>query len=201
MATKAGSANSPAVRTWIERYREAQNAATNSIPTEAVARLIEKLRAALAEDRQVFVFGNGGSASNSSHFVTDLGKGSSDKIGRRFRVLTLNDNVSWMTAIGNDYAYEDVYLRQLQNYGRKGDVVLTMSVSGSSPNLVKAVQWAKDHGLYTAALVGGKRGKLAQIADEAIVIDSEHYGRVEDAQMTICHMLCYAFIENPRWAD
>lgn len=201
MAANAGNPNSEAIRAWIERYREAQNAATNSIPTEAVARLIEKLRAALADDRQVFVFGNGGSAANSSHFVTDLGKGSSDKIGRRFRVLSLNDNVSWMTAIGNDYAYEDVYLRQLQNYGKKGDVVLTMSVSGSSPNVVKAVQWAREHGLYTAALVGGRRGKVSQIADEVIVIDSEHYGRVEDAQMTICHMLCYAFIENPRWAD
>ena len=201
MATNAGSANSPAIRAWIERYREAQNAATSSIPTEAVARLIEKLRTALAEDRQVFVFGNGGSASNSSHFVTDLGKGSSDKVGRRFRVLSLNDNVSWMTAIGNDYAYDEVYLRQLQNYGKKGDVVLTMSVSGSSPNVVKAVQWAKEHGLFTAALVGGRRGKVAQIADEVIVIDSEHYGRVEDAQMTICHMLCYAFMENPKWAD
>ena len=201
MGTNAGSPNSPAIRAWLERYREAQNAATNSIPTEAVARLIEKLRAALAEDRQVFVFGNGGSAANSSHFVTDLGKGSSDKVGRRFRVLSLNDNVSWMTAIGNDYAYEDVYLRQLQNYAKKGDVVLAMSVSGSSPNIVKAVQWAREHGLHTAALVGGKRGRVAQFADEVIVIDSEHYGRVEDAQMTICHMLCYAFIENPRWAD
>lgn len=201
MATQLKSTNADAIRTWIERYREQQNAATNSIPVDAVLRLIDKLRAALAEDRQIFVFGNGGSASNASHFVTDLGKGSSDKIGRRFRVLCLNDNVSWMTALGNDYAYEDVFVRQLQNYGRKGDVVLTMSVSGSSPNVVKAVQWAREHGLYSAALVGAKRGKVAQIADEVIVIDSEHYGRVEDAQMTICHMLCYAFIENPRWAD
>lgn len=201
MATQSTSAKSEEIRGWIERYRNAQNAATDSIPTDAVLRLIDRLRAALAEDRQVFVFGNGGSASNSSHFVTDLGKGSSDKIGRRFRVLSLNDNVSWMTALGNDYAYEDVYLRQLQNYGRAGDVVLTMSVSGSSPNVVKAVQWAREHGLYTAALVGGKRGKVAQIADEVIAIDSEHYGRVEDAQMTICHMLCYAFMENPKWAE
>ena len=186
---------------WTNRYVQQQKAALDSIDVDAVGRLIERLRRAVDEERQIFVFGNGGSAANASHFATDLGKGSSDKIGRRFRVLSLNDNVSWMTAIGNDYAYEDVYLRQLQNYGKKGDVVLTMSVSGSSPNVVKAVQWAKEHGLYTAALVGGKRGKVAQIADEAIVIDSEHYGRVEDAQMTICHMLCYAFIENPRWAD
>jgi D-sedoheptulose 7-phosphate isomerase len=201
MAAQEKREDSNAIRDWIERYREQQNAATNSIPTDTVHRLIERFRAALAEDRQVFVFGNGGSASNSSHFATDLGKGASDKIGRRFRVLCLNDNVSWMTALGNDYAYEDVFVRQLQNYARPGDIVLTMSVSGSSPNVVKAVQWAREHGLHTVALVGRKRGKVAQFAHEVIAINSEHYGRVEDAQMTICHMLCYAFIENPKWGE
>ncbi len=191
------SADATKLNQWIERYRQEQQAATASIPTAQVARLIEKLRQILNENRQLFVFGNGGSASNSSHFATDLGKGSSDKIGLRFRILCLNDNVSWMTALGNDYAYEDVYVRQLMNYANPGDAVLTMSVSGSSPNVVKAMKWAKENGLFTAALVGGKRGKVAEIADETIVIQSEHYGRVEDAQMTISHMLCYAFMEMP----
>lgn len=191
------SADATKLNQWIERYRQEQQAATASIPIAQVARLIEKLRHILNENRQLFVFGNGGSASNSSHFATDLGKGSSDKIGRRFRILCLNDNVSWMTALGNDYAYEDVYVRQLMNYANPGDAVLTMSVSGSSPNVVKAMKWAKENGLFTAALVGGKRGKVADIADETIVIQSEHYGRVEDAQMTISHMLCYAFMEMP----
>ena len=195
----AAPATSDATRAWIDRYRESQRAATEAIPTDLVAKLLDRLRRALAEDRQVFVFGNGGSAANASHFATDLGKGSSDKLGRRFRVMSLNDNVSWMTALGNDYAYEDVYVRQLMNYARPDDLVLALSVSGNSPNVVKAVQWAKEHGLWTAALVGKKGGKLADAADLAIVIPSEHYGRVEDAHMTICHMLCYAFIENPHW--
>ncbi len=184
---------------WIEQYRTAQNAATTSIPIDAVARLIARLRTLLAEDRQLFVFGNGGSGSNASHFATDLGKGASDKLGKRFRVLCLNDNVSWMTAIANDRAYDEVFSRQLMNYARAGDMVLVLSVSGSSPNVVKAVEWAKSHSVFTAALIGGKRGRLAEICDEAIVIDSTHYGRVEDAQMSIAHMLCYAFIENPGW--
>ena len=105
-----------------------------------------------------------------------------------------------MTALGNDYSYEDIYLRQLENYARPGDLVLTMSVSGNSPNLVKAVQWAKTHGLHTVALVGGKRGKLAEIADQTLVVNDTHYGRAEDGQMGICHMLCYAFMENPELA-
>lgn len=186
------------IKGWIDQYRIAQQAATESIPTEAVARLIEKLRHALAEDRQVFVFGNGGSAANASHFATDLGKGSSDKIGKRFRVISLNDNVSWITALGNDYAYDQVYVRQLINYAKPGDIVLVMSVSGNSPNVVKAVEWAKANGVWSAALVGGKRGRLAELADLSIVVPTEHYGRAEDVQMTICHMLCYAFMENPQ---
>src|SRR5256885_8958933 len=106
------------MKQWISDYIAKQKAAHDSIPVDAVAEIIEKLRAALREDRQVFVFGNGGSAANSSHFATDLGKGASDKVGKRVRVLSLSDNVSWMTALGNDYSYEDIFVGQLQNYGR-----------------------------------------------------------------------------------
>jgi D-sedoheptulose 7-phosphate isomerase len=162
-----------------------------------VAELIGRLRLALQENRQIFVFGNGGSAANASHFATDLGKGASDKMGKRFRVLSLNDNVSWMTALANDYAYEDIFVGQLQNYGQPGDLALSLSVSGNSPNCVKALAWAKQHGLQTVALVGAKRGRMAEIAERVIVINDMHYGRVEDAQMTICHLICYAFMENP----
>jgi D-sedoheptulose 7-phosphate isomerase len=185
---------------WIVEYLKAQKAALDSIPVEAVARLIDVFTKALNEDRQIFVFGNGGSAMNSSHFATDLGKGASDKLGRRFRVISLNDNVAWMTALGNDYAYDQVYVRQLMNYGRPGDLVLALSVSGSSPNAVKAVEWASANGLHTIALVGAKRGAMAAAAKDAIVIDDAHYGRVEDAQMAICHLICYAYMENPKIA-
>jgi D-sedoheptulose 7-phosphate isomerase len=182
---------------WIADYLKAQQAARDSIPVAAVAELIEKLRLALKEDRQIFVFGNGGSAANASHFATDLGKLASDKVGKRFRVLSLNDNVGWLTALANDYAYEDIFVGQLQNYGRPGDLAVGLSVSGNSPNCVKALQWAKKNGLRTVALVGARRGRMAEIAEQAIVINDTHYGRVEDAQMGICHMACYAFVENP----
>ena len=102
-----------------------------------------------------------------------------------------------MTALGNDYAYEDIFVRQLMNYAKAGDLVYTMSVSGNSPNVVKAVEWAKKNGLWTIGLVGAKRGRVADLVDQLIVIDSPHFGRVEDAHMGICHMLCYAFMENP----
>lgn len=188
------------MKQWITDYIKAQKAAHDSILADGVAQLIEKLRAALNEDRQIFVFGNGGSAANASHFATDLGKGASDKTGRRFRVLSLNDNVSWLTALANDYSYEDVFVSQLKNYGKAGDIALGLSVSGNSPNCVKALDWAKQNGLKTVALVGAKRGRMAEIAEQVLVINDTHYGRVEDAQMGICHMLCYAFMENPEWA-
>ncbi len=185
------------MKDWIADYIQKQKAALDSIPGPAVEKLVQIFQKALREDRQIFVFGNGGSAANASHFITDLGKGASDKVGRRFRCLSLNDNVSWMTALGNDYCYEDVFVRQLSNFARRGDVVLVMSVSGNSPNVVRAVEWSAKNGLCTIALVGKKRGRLAEIAEHVIAIDSEHYGRVEDAHMGICHMLCYVFMENP----
>ena len=185
------------MKQWISDYVRAEKAALDSIPAEGVAQLVDKLRDALKNDRQIFVFGNGGSAANASHFATDLGKGSSDKVGKSFRILSLNDNVSWMTALGNDYSYDDVFVRQLRNYGKAGDLVITMSVSGNSPNLVKAFEWAKQNGLHTVALVGAKRGRLAEISEQVIVVNDTHYGRVEDAHMGICHIACYAFMEQP----
>ena len=185
------------MKKWLSEYVRRQKSAHDSIPLDKIAELIELLRKAVNEDRQIFVFGNGGSAANASHFVTDLGKGASAKIGKSFRVLSLNDNVSWITALANDYAYEDVFAGQLQNYGRSGDIAMALSVSGNSPNLVKAMDWAKKNGLVTIALVGGKKGRLAEMAEHVIAIDDLHYGRVEDAHMSICHMLCYAFIEHP----
>lgn len=182
---------------WLADYVRSQRATLDAIPLDAVAELVRLLRTVWEEDRQLFVFGNGGSAANASHFATDLGKSASDRLARPFRVISLTDNVSWLTAIANDYAYEDVFVRQLRNLARPGDVALALSVSGDSPNCVRAIEWAAEHGLETVALVGARRGRLAEVARRVIVIDDTHYGRVEDAQMSICHMLCYAFVENP----
>jgi len=186
------------MQSWLKEYVDAQRRALDSVPLEAVERLVKTARDAWREDRQIFVIGNGGNAASASHFATDLGKGSSDALGRRFRVSTLGDNVAWLTALGNDYCYEDVFVRPLQNYARPGDVLIASSVSGNSPNLVKAVEWARENDLRTIALVGAKRGRLAELAEQTIVIDDTHYGRVEDVQMTIYHMICYAFMEKER---
>lgn len=177
-------------------YIAAQARALESVPTGVMAELVDVLKRAWVQGRGVFAMGNGGSAANCSHFVTDLGKGASDVLGRRFRVMALNDNAAWMTALGNDYAFEEIFLGQLRNHAAPGDVLIACSVSGGSRNLVRAMEWAVENGLETVALVGSARGRLAEIARHVVVVDDGHYGRVEDVHMNILHMLCYHFMEN-----
>lgn len=182
---------------WIEDYMANYKKAVEGIPLDSVMSLINRFVQANTEKRQVFVFGNGGSAANASHFVNDMSKSASDVLSNRFKCLSLNEHMSLITAISNDYDYKDIFRRQLENFANKNDLILAMSVSGNSANLIEAVEWGNKNGLHTMALVGGKMGKLADIARECIVVDSPHYGHVEDIHMLICHMIIYAFIENP----
>jgi D-sedoheptulose 7-phosphate isomerase len=184
------------MKQFLKQYVESQKKTIDTIDIAKVEEIISIFKKLAQEERQLFVFGNGGSAASATHFVTDLGKGSSDKMKKRFRCFSLNDNTGWLTALGNDYSFEDIFTRQLINLAKPGDVMFTMSVSGNSPNLVKAVEWCKQNKVHVIALVGGKRGKLAELGDTVVVIEDLHYGRVEDAHMNICHMIAFAFIEN-----
>jgi D-sedoheptulose 7-phosphate isomerase len=190
------------MKAWLEKYLKDQIRITASLPVAEIQEWILLLKAAREKGGHLFTCGNGGSAANSSHFAVDLGKGASRQkkskdLSARFRVMSLTDNVPWMTALGNDYSYEEVFVEQLKNYAKKGDILIVVTVSGNSPNIVKSVEWAKKEGLVTLGLVGSKKGnKISKLAQRVISIPSEHYGRVEDAQMNILHLLCYAFIEG-----
>lgn len=197
------------MKNWIAEYLKDQGRVTSALPVGEIAAWVELLSVARKEGRGVFVCGNGGSAANASHFAVDLGKGASG-LGAgpakassgvdgppRFRVLSLNDNVPWMTALSNDVGYEDVFSEQLRNYAKAGDLFIGVSVSGNSPNIVKALDWANAAGLTTLALVGGKAdNRMARTAKRVIRVETAHYGRAEDAQMHVLHLLCYAFIEG-----
>lgn len=182
---------------WMTDYVTQQQAVLSTIDLDALQKILAVLRNAHRTGQQVFVFGNGGNAASASHFATDLGKGASDMLNTPFRVMSLNDNVPWLSAIGNDYSFADVFVRQLRNFARPGDVVISSSVSGNSENLVRALAWAQENQMTTIAVIGAKRGRMADYADHLLVIDDTHYGRVEDAQMTVYHMLSYAFMELP----
>jgi D-sedoheptulose 7-phosphate isomerase len=182
--------------TWINQYLDAEVKLIRSLPTDKITALIDIFEKAHSRDSQIFLFGNGGNAASASHLACDLGKGASDVLKKRFRVITLNDNAAWLTALGNDYAYEDVFVRQLENYARPGDVVLSGSVSGNSPNLVKAFEWANAQELTTVSITSSRRGRMSDLATLPIVLPDEHYGRVEDMQMMIYHLIAFWFIEN-----
>ncbi len=180
---------------WIETYIEAQIRVLRELPVKDIARFVNIVQQTLEDNKQLIMFGNGGNAASASHFAADMGKGASDAIGQRFRVLSLNDNLSWLTAIGNDYAYEDVFYRQLENMAQAVDVLICGSVSGNSPNCVKAFEWGQQNGLTSVAITSSRKGRLAELATLPIVVPDEHYGRVEDVQMMIYHMVAFAFME------
>lgn len=179
----------------MSEYLTKQHSVLAALDLNAVESIVNVLRDAHRQGRQVFVFGNGGNAASASHFATDLGKGASDMLNTPFRVMSLNDNVPWLSAIGNDYSFADVFARQLRNFAQPGDVIISSSVSGNSENIVRALEWARDNDMTTVAIIGAKRGRMADIADHVMIIQDTHYGRVEDAQMTVYHMLSYAFME------
>jgi len=185
------------IKEWINQYVDGYKKALDAIPLDRIYDLIKEFAGANKSGKQIFVCGNGGSSANASHFVTDMAKGASDKMQTRFKCISLNEHTSLITAIGNDYSYKDIFRRQLENLATEGDILLTLSVSGNSPNLVEAIQWANENSMHTIALLGANNGQLTKLAHETIVVDSLHYGHVEDIHMLICHMIAYAFMENP----
>jgi len=165
-----------------------------AIDLEKLQKIIEVIFEAYKNDKQIFIFGNGGSSSNASHFACDLGKGTLnnvyDKKEKRFRAISLTDNVATIMAFGNDLSFEDVFSEQLRNLINKGDVAVGMSCSGNSPNVVKAIAYAKERGATTIGFLGFKTGgKLRDMVDYEITVPDNHYGRVEDIHLMLCHFV------------
>ena len=169
--------------------------ALDTVDLASVEQAIQWFREARDRDRQVFVAGNGGSAATASHFVCDMIKGASYQRDRRFRILALNDNTSTITAYANDVGYDSVFVEQLRNFARPGDLYLAISGSGNSPNVVRAMEYANQAGCRTIALTGRDGGKLGSLAQLHIHVAEPHMGRIEDAHHIVCHMICYQFMD------
>lgn len=155
-----------------------------------ISSFAEKLLEAREKEQRIIFMGNGGSAATASHFANDLSIGPRD-FDKPFRALSLTDNVPVMTAIANDFGYEDIFVLQLKSLLKPKDVVVAISASGNSPNIVKALEYAKDQGAYIVGLSGFDGGKLAQMADLSICIETPkgEYGPVEDLHMVLDHLL------------
>ena len=181
---------------FADQYRSELHATIDMIDTAKVQQAIAWMNEARLAERHIFICGNGGSAATSSHFVVDMIKGASGKVDPRFRIMALTDQIPTMTAYANDVHYESIFLEPLRNFAKPGDVVIGVSGSGNSPNVWKAVDYANGAGCKTIALTGCDGGKLASLGQLNIHINSSHMGRIEDAHMIICHMICYSFMDN-----
>ena len=183
---------------YVKSYKSASARVLELIPEGEVAQLIEVLSLARERSQQIFLCGNGGSATTASHMANDLGKGAS--LGRleRFRVVALTDNVSWLTALANDLDYSQVFVEQLKNYARPHDVLVAFSGSGNSPNVIEAVNWANQNEVVTVGVTGRPGGRLGQLASHPVFIESSHMGHIEDAHLIVQHIVSYYFVEGDK---
>ena len=172
-------------RNYLNEFMEA----LRGLDVGTLEKIMNELESARQEGRQVFVIGNGGSAASSGHWACDFGKGINVGESKRLRVFSLIDNVALGTALSNDITYDEVFTEQLKNYLNPGDVIIGLSVSGNSENVVRALAYGKKHGATTISIIGNARGRMAELADIPLVVESGNYGIVEDIHMFIAHVI------------
>lgn len=176
----------------MDAYRKELIESINQVDEAQFQAFMEILLHAYREDKTVFILGNGGSAATANHFVCDFGKNAVQGERRRFRVLSLSDNVEKITALGNDIAFEEIFRQQLINLMRDGDVVIAVSASGNSPDVVRALEYAREHEARIVSLAGFEGGKVRELSDVCMVARMNSYERIEDIQMMILHMaVCF----------
>jgi D-sedoheptulose 7-phosphate isomerase len=161
------------------------------IDADAIWRIVHRLRIARDRNAMIYVAGNGGSAATASHWVNDLGKATKIVGQKPMRVMSLSDNVSWLTALANDEGYDRVFAGQLDNFAKAGDLLIVISASGNSANLIEAVELARSREVVTIGLLGFDGGSLKNKVDESLWLPTEKgaYGLVESAHALLCHIL------------
>ena len=186
------------VRALVGRYLGDLQRLLDQIEPAALERAVEHLRRAREAGATIYLAGNGGSAATATHLANDLGKATRRSGRRPIRVLSLSDNVSWLTALANDEGYERAFAGQLENFASPGDVLIVISASGNSPNLLRAVELARARGLVTIGVLGFDGGKLEGMVDEALVLRSEKglYGPVESAHVVLLDIVTACLIED-----
>ncbi|MBX7165652.1 MAG: SIS domain-containing protein [Pirellulales bacterium] len=177
----------------LPAYLDRLNQEIARVDQGAIARMADRLYEAWEQDRFVYIFGNGGSGTTATHMSEDLGKSSlrecdlKDESKKRLKVMSLTDNLGWILAVGNDVGYDQIFVQQLMNYGRAGDLVIAISGSGNSPNVLAAVDWANRHGLKTFGLTGFGGGKLKQMQHDGLHVELDDMGMVESIHLCIFH--------------
>jgi len=173
--------------TFSQQYFDRLRDTAASIPFEQVDAVGELLYRSYLNEKQVFVMGNGGSAATASHFASDLSKGTAVAGRRRFRVICLNDNLPVLTAIANDIGYDVIFSEQMRNLLRPGDVVVVVTGSGNSPNIIEALKCARSHSATTIGFLGFDGGRAKAMLDAYVHIECADYGLVEDLHYALGH--------------
>ena len=173
-----------------KRYFDELQRVLVSFPTDGVDQIAAVLVKAHRSERTVFLCGNGGSAALASHFACDLGKGTAYcNGGKRFRVLSLTDNLPTLTAWANDSSYEDIFSEQLSTFAQPGDVVLAISGSGNSKNVLKALRVAREVGATTVGLSGFEGGEMKSLCDLCVIVPSNNMQIIEDLHLSVAHSI------------
>jgi D-sedoheptulose 7-phosphate isomerase len=159
------------------------------IDREQMNKLLKLVDNAYQNGKQIFILGNGGSANCASHWVCNFGKSINTRGSKRMKIISLSDNVSIMTALGDDISFNHVYKYQLENLANRGDLVICLSVHGNSPNLVMAVDYCNSIGCDTISMAGDYNGILTNKAKLNITVASQNYGVIEDIHLIINHIL------------
>ena len=174
---------------YFGAYAAELGRAATAMDATQVERAASILRQAIRERRSIYSCGNGGSCAISNHLLCDFEKGIQTGTGFKPRVISLSANVELMTAIANDMTYDDVFVYQLQSLASPGDVLMTISSSGNSENIVRAATWAHDNRVKVIALTGFGGGRSAKLADVNIHVPAENYGVIEDLHQSVMHIL------------
>lgn len=180
----------------VQEYLDGLKKVIDEFNIDQVTLVMERLLAAYRRRASVYVFGNGGSASTASHFVNDFNKGISERLDQGFRFFCLNDNIPTMMAVANDISYDRVFALQLKNYLQPGDVVLAISGSGNSTNVIDAVRFANQRGVETIGLVGFDGGRLKELARFCIHVPVDDMQKAEDLHLVINHVMMVLFKEH-----
>lgn len=185
-------------RSFFESYTAGIQRVLEALKVEEIEVLIRDMLDARADRRNIYVFGNGGSASSASHMANDFAKQRFDDEKYLFRIASLNDNISCLTATANDFGYEYIFVNQLKTQLRPGDVVIGISSSGNSPNIVRALNYAREHGAITYGIVGFNGGEVQRVAQKSVYIPTKvgQYGYMEDVTLIINHMISIYIYEQ-----
>jgi D-sedoheptulose 7-phosphate isomerase len=178
--------------TLITTYLQELHAAMQQTLSQPLDRAVEMLRDARARGATIFFCGNGGSASTASHFACDLGKNTVHPVKGRFRTVALVDNVAAITAWGNDNGYDQIFVEQARNLMRPGDVLVAVSGSGNSPNVLHAVSYARSLGCQVIGLIGFAGGQLKDKVDVALIVPGRSIEQAEDGHLILNHAICTA---------